>query len=62
MYNQTLYQDREQICHYYFQSFSTAQILERHVNDSFEFNRKQVIKMTKKGQTVKFKKYARKVE
>ena len=60
MYNQTLHRDRKHFCCYCFQSFSTAQILERHVNDCFEINGKQVIKMTKEGETVNFEKLSEK--
>ena len=48
-YKQTLHRDRKNIfvvivC----TLFITAQILERRVNDCFEINRKQMIKMAKK--------------
>ena len=43
------------------QSFTTAQILERHVNDCFEINGKQIIKMEKKANS-KFKSYMRKTK
>ena len=36
------------ICCYCLQSFTTAQILGRHVNDCFDINEKQMIKMAKK--------------
>ena len=55
MYNQTLHHDRKHFGCYCLQSFSAAQLLEEHVNDCFEFNSKQMIKMTKEGETVKFK-------
>ena len=42
--------------------FSTAKILERHVGDCFEINDKQMIKMAKKDETVKFKNYTRKAK
>ena len=40
-------------------SFSTEK---RHANECFEINEKQMIKITKKGETVKFKKYTRKIK
>ena len=43
------------------QPFTTAQILERHANDCFEINDRQMIKMTKKDKTVNFKNYMRKI-
>ena len=48
MYNQTLHGDINHFCCYCLHSFSTAQILERHVNDCFEINGKQIIEMAKK--------------
>ena len=62
MHNQTLHLDRKHFCHYCLQYFTTAQILERHVNNSFEINGKQMMKMDKKGETVKFKNYTRKIK
>ena len=48
--------------HYCLQSFSTAQVLERSVNGCFKTNYRQMIKITKKGQAVKFKNYTRKIK
>ena len=45
MYHQILHRDRKHTCRYCLQSFSIAQILERHVNGAFE---NQMIKMAKK--------------
>ena len=56
MNNQTLHRDRKHFCRYCLQSFSTAQILERHVSNCFDINIKQMIKMAKTGETVKFMK------
>ena len=50
------------ICCYCLQSFTTAQILGRHVNDCFDINEKQMIKMVKKSESVKFKNYTRKIK
>ena len=47
MYNKTVHRDRKYICPYCMHSNSTAEILERHVNDCFEINDKQMIKMAK---------------
>ena len=47
MYNQTLHRDRKHFCCYCSQFFTTAQILERHANDYFEINDKQLIKTAK---------------
>ena len=38
MYNQTLHLDRKHFCCHCLQSFTTAQILEKHFNDCFEIN------------------------
>lgn len=55
IYKQTSYQDRKRFYFYFLQSFSTAWILERYVNGFFEPNIKQMIKVAKKVQIVKFK-------
>ena len=47
MCNQTLHRNRKHFYLYCLQSFSTEQILEKHVNDCFEINGKQIIKITK---------------
>ena len=60
--NQASHRDIKRFCWYCFQSFSTPQILERHVNDCFEINDKQMIKMTKKRGIVKFKNYTTKIK
>ena len=44
------------------QSFRAAQILNRHVSDYFKINGKQMIKMTKKVEAVKFKNYTSKIK
>ena len=44
------------------QYFTTAQILERHINDCFEVTGKQMVKMAKKGEIVKFKNCTRKIK
>ena len=48
IYNQILYRGRKDFRSYCLQSFSTAQIVERHDNDWFQVNGKQKIKMAKK--------------
>ena len=55
MHNQTLHRDRKHFYLYCLQSFCTAQILERHVNDSFEINDKQITKMAKKTKLLNLK-------
>ena len=61
MYNQTLNHERKHFCCYSLQSFTTAKILEKH-NDCFKKNGKQIIKMAKKGENVKFKNYTRNIK
>ena len=39
---------KKHFCSYCLQSFSTAEILERHPNDFFKINSKQLIKKSKK--------------
>ena len=49
MYNQMLHRDRKHFYRYCLQPFTTEQILERDIiNDCFEINGKQMIKMAKK--------------
>ena len=48
MYNETFYSDRRHSCCYCLQSLISAQTLERHVNDCFAINDKQMIKLAKK--------------
>ena len=57
MYNQALHRGRKHFWLYCLQFLSAAQILERHNNDCFEINGKQKIKMARKGETGKSKKY-----
>ena len=56
--NQTLHR----FCHYFLQSFSTEKILERHVNHCLEVNGKQMKKMDKRCESIKFKNYTRKIK
>ena len=55
MFNQTLQRDRKHFCRYCLQSFSTAQILNRHVNDCFEINGKQIVKKVNKVKPLNLK-------
>ena len=57
MYNYTLHRRRKHFCQYRLQVFSTAEILESHLNGRFKIN---AIKMPNKGEHVKFKNYERK--
>ena len=43
-------------------SFSTEEILKRHIKDCFKINSKQTIIVPKKGDYVKFKNYERKIQ
>ena len=62
MYDHTLHRGRKHICLYCLQAFSTAKILKSHVNDLFNINGKQMVKMPKKGEYVRFKFYERKIK
>ena len=55
MFNQTLHRDGKHIFCYGLQTFSSEQTLERHVNNCQKINGKQMIKIIKKDETVKFK-------
>ena len=59
MANQILHHDRKHFCRNCLQSFSTTQILGRHVS---EVNGEQIIKIGKKVETVKFKNYTKKLK
>ena len=60
MYNQTLHRDRKHFHRSFLQSFRTAQIFDQHVDNIFKSNGKQMIKMAKKEEIIKFKNYMRK--
>ena len=53
--NQTLHRNRKYFYLYCLQSFSTEQILEKRVNDCFEINDKQIIKIVKKVKLLNLK-------
>ena len=53
---------KNHICSYCLQSFSNAEILERHTNDGFKINSKKTIKKSKKGENVKFENYERRIK
>ena len=62
MYDHTLHCRKKHFCRYSLQTFSTGEILKRHVKDCFEINSKQKNKMPKTDEYVKFKNYERKVK
>ena len=62
MYNQTLHRVRKRFCRYCLQFFSTAQILKKDLHHCFEINGKQIMKMAKRDETVKFKNHTRKIK
>ena len=47
IYNQILHYDKKPFCYYCLQSFTTTHILERHGNNCFKINGKQIIKIAK---------------
>ena len=55
-YDQTLHPGRKNFCHYCLQDFSTEVILKCHGNECFKINGKRNIKMSQKGEYVRFKK------
>ena len=61
MYDHTLHRKRKHLCSYCLQSFSTWEILKRHIKDYFRINDKQTIIMHKNGEHVEFKNYERKI-
>ena len=60
-YNQTRHCSRKRCC-YCLQSFRSVEILERHGNNCFKTNGKQMIKTTKRHETVNFRNFARKLK
>ena len=59
MYDHILYHGKD-FYRYCLQAFSTEEILKRHIRDCFKINGKQMMKMPKKGEYVKFKNFERK--
>ena len=51
----------ENTCYFCF-TFTTSQILERHLTDCFEINDKRMIEIAKNGETVKYNNYTRKIK
>ena len=62
MYDHALHRGRKHICHYCLQTFSAAEILISHVIGLFNIDGKQVIKMPKQVEYVRFKNYERKIK
>ena len=62
MYDYILHRKRRHFCCYYLEAFSAAEMLKNHVNDYFKISGKEMIKMSKKGDYVRFKNYERKIE
>ena len=61
-YDHTLYRGRKYFCCCCVQPFRTAEKLKSHVNNPCKINGKQMIKMTKKREYVRFKNYERKIK
>ena len=62
MYDHTLQCGEKHFCHNCLQAFSTEKILKCHIKDCFRINGKQSIILPKKGKSVKFKNYERKIK
>ena len=62
MYDHSLHRGRKHFCRFCFHAFIMEENLKRHINDCFEINGKQAIKMPKKGEYVKFKNFERKIK
>ena len=62
MYNHTLYRKKKKNCRHCLQVFSTEEMLKHYIKDCFEINGKQRIIIPKKCESVKFKKYERKIK
>ena len=62
MYDHKLHRGRKHFCCYCLQAFSTEKILKCDINDCFKINVKQMIKMSKNGEYVRFKNYKREIK
>ena len=62
MYDHALNRGRKQICRYCSQDFSKVEILKSHINDCFKINGKQMFKIPKRSENVRFKNYERKIK
>ena len=60
MYDHALHRGRKHFYRYFFQDFSTEEILKRLIKDCFKINGKEFIK-PKKDEYIKFKNYERKI-
>ena len=60
IYDQRLHCERKHFCCYCLQAFRRAEKLKCHIEDRFKVNDKQIIKMSKKGEYIKFKNFGRK--
>ena len=61
MYDHALHRGRKHFYRYFFQDFSTEEILKRLIKDCFKINDKEFIK-PKKDEYIKFKNYERKIK
>ena len=62
MYDHTLHHGKKYFCRYCLQAFKTAEKLKCHIKDCFKINDKQIIKIPKKGEYIKFKNFGRKIK
>ena len=61
MHDHSLHRGREHFCRYCLHAFITDKILKRHIKNCFKVNVKQMIKMPKKGEYIKFKNFEIKI-
>ena len=57
-----IHRRKKYFCRYCLQAFRTAEKLKRHIKYCFKINGKQTIKMPKKSEYIKFKKFGRKIK
>ena len=62
IYDYTLHRGRKYSCPYFLHVSITEEILKGHIEDCFKINGKQTIKITKKGEYVKFNNLDRKMK
>ena len=62
MYDHTLHRGRKHFCRYFLKAFSTKETSKYHIKNCFKINYRQRIKMSKKGEYIKFKNFERKIK
>ena len=62
MYDHALHFGRKHFCRYSLEAFRTAEKLKFHIKECFKVNCKQTVKVSKKVEYIKFKKFGKKTK